>query len=81
MNEYGYPNDGRGASSDPGLWTNLLSWLPNEIEWERWTPQLNGRFDRWVSRYCGRHPRSLLGWVLQVLFGNRKTNKELDSGS
>ena len=68
---YKYPNDGRGASDSPGLWTEVLSFLPNEIPWENFVPQLNGPFDRWVSRHVITKPWSPLAPVLQILFGRR----------
>lgn len=68
---YSYPHDGRGASDDPGLIVNLLSYLPNEIPWEYFVPELNSRFDRWVSKQAIDRPWSPFSWGLQVLFGWR----------
>ena len=64
--QYSYPNDGRGASDSPGLWTELRSLLPNEVPWEDWIPELNGPFDRAVSRHVITHPWSPLSPVLQL---------------
>lgn len=70
-NPYIYPNDGRKANDSPGLWTELLSYLPNFIPWEHFVPTLNGPFDQWVSRHVITHPWSPLNIPLQILFGRR----------
>ncbi|MEL6110768.1 MAG: hypothetical protein AAFU85_32585, partial [Planctomycetota bacterium] len=69
MSKNEYPRDGRSASSSPGLWTELLSCAPNWFPWEWFTPSLNGPFDRWVSSYVLRWPRSVGAWFLQLMFG------------
>ena len=71
-----YPNDGRGASSSPGVWAELLSYLPNEVPWERLVVPLGSETDTAISRHCRRWPRSPISWALQFLFGRRHPKRE-----
>lgn len=78
---YDYPNDGRGASSYPGVWADAMEWLweleipvVSRIAWAL-LPELNGPVDRAVSRHVLDHPQSPAVPVLEWLFGKRGSDE------